>query len=168
MNPAEYLAFIPLLLYGGSLVELLSQWRRFFDKEYLYLPYFLTTIIFTEMAIWNVFIYLGIASQLNDMSYYRYWPYLLQPIIFLLTVHALTPDKGNKDTAGYFKRRISVIFGLMAAYIACHFLPGFSVSEDLDYPRLVGIGLCLLIAVWRKVYLVYGLVVIWIISLFFR
>ena len=53
MEAPEYLAFIPLLFYGIALADLLGQWRRFFDGDYFYLPYFLTTLIFTEVAIWN-------------------------------------------------------------------------------------------------------------------
>jgi hypothetical protein len=29
MDPAEDLAFVPLLFYGIALAELLGQWRRF-------------------------------------------------------------------------------------------------------------------------------------------
>ena len=146
----------------------MGQWKRFFDKEYLYWPYFLTTLIFTETAIYNIFIYLEIASDLSDISYYQYWPFLIQPMIFLLTVYALTPEKEDKDTAGYFIKRMPAIYGLMAAYIACHFLPGFGVTESLDISRIIGIGLCIFLATSRTVSLVYVITVVWIISLFFR
>ena len=72
MQPSEYLAFIPLLIYGLALADLLGQWRRFFEREYFYLPYFLVTLIFTEVAIWNVFIYLGVTKQLEGISYFQY------------------------------------------------------------------------------------------------
>jgi len=58
MDSTEYLAFVPLLLYGialADLFDLLGQWRRFFDKEYLYWPYFLTTVMVTELAIRTCF-----------------------------------------------------------------------------------------------------------------
>jgi hypothetical protein len=30
MDASEYLAFLPLLLYGIALADLFSQWKRFF------------------------------------------------------------------------------------------------------------------------------------------
>jgi hypothetical protein len=134
----------------------------------LHWPYFITTLIFTESAIWNVFIYLDIAGDLRDITYYEYWPYLIQPIIFLVTVHALTPNKHDKNTAAYFSDRISVIFGLMAVYIGCHFLQGFEGLESLGISRIIGIAMCIIIAVTKKVSLVYVLGAIWVVSLFFR
>ena len=168
MNPSEYLAFIPLLFYGISLADLLGQWRRFFEKDYLYWPYFLTTLIFTETAIYNVFMYLEIAGDLKDISYYHYWIFLVQPILFLLIVHALTPEQDDKDTEGYFKKRIPIVFGLMAIYIAWHLLPEFSTSEHLLYPRLIGSALCVAIAVSRSIPLIYVMGAVWLLSLFMR
>ena len=60
MDPEEYLAFIPLLIYGLAIADLLNEWRRFFKKEQWYLPYTIMSIIFTETAIYNVFIYINI------------------------------------------------------------------------------------------------------------
>ncbi len=168
MDPAEYLAFIPLLFYGMALAELLKQWRRFFDKDYWYWPYFLTTIVFTEVAIWNVFVYLDVVNNLTGIGYYKYWSYLSQPMIFLLTVSALTPDDDNRDTEGYFKSRISIIFGLMAVFIASHLLPGLDVGVHLLPVRLTAIGICVLIAISRRVELVYVMTLIWIASLVMR
>ena len=95
MDPAEYLAFVPLLIYGIALADLLGQWRRFFDKDYFYFPYFLTTIIFTEAAVWNVYKYLEVVTNLEGVSYAQYWAYLVQPVLFLITVSALTPESND-------------------------------------------------------------------------
>jgi hypothetical protein len=124
MDPAEYLAFVPLLFYGIALAELLGQWRRFFDRDYFHLPYFMTTVVFTELAIWNVYGYLAAVEKLENATYPEYWAYLLQPILFLLTVSALTPDADDRDTKAFFARRIRLIYGLMAAFLCSHFLDG--------------------------------------------
>jgi hypothetical protein len=168
MEPAEYLAFIPLLFYGMALAELLSQWRRFFDKDFLYWPYILTTIVFTEVAIFNVYLYLDVTEVLAGIGYYQYWRYLSQPIVFLLTVSALTPEAENRNTEAYFKQRLPIIFGLMAVFIASHLLPGLGNSVQVNPARIAAIAICLLIAFTRKVELVYVMTVVWLVSLFMR
>ena len=168
MSTTEYLAFIPLLIYGIALADLLSQWKRFFDKELMYWPYFLATVMFTEIAIWNVYSYMYIIKDILEIEYFKYWIHLLQPLLFLLTVNALTPDSENKDTEGYFRKRISLIFILMAGFIACHFIPGFGHESGLELPRIIGVGMCLAVAFSRKPSWVYAMAAIWIISLFLR
>ena len=168
MSAAELLSFIPLLLYGVALADLFGQWRRFFDKDYLYWPYVFTTIIFTEVAIWNVYLFLVDIQDAELLSYFDYWSFLCQPILFLLIVHAFTPESETKDTATYFKKRITIVFTLFAIYIALHFLPGMGDASELNLPRLLGIVICLVIAFSRYIPLVYVFAVIWVISLFFR
>ncbi|MGB5238056.1 MAG: hypothetical protein WBM43_03420 [Flavobacteriaceae bacterium] len=169
MNIADYLSFIPLLLYGVALAELFSQWRRFFDREYLYWPYLVTTVVFIEIAIWNVYLFLFIAKDLESVNYFEYWIFLLQPILFLLLVHALTPDPEVKNTEGYFRKRMPVVFSLMGIYIASHMIPGLDTMDDMvSIPRLFAVAICIGIAISRKVYLVYLMGVLWLVSLFLR
>jgi hypothetical protein len=165
MDPGEYLAFIPLLIYGIALAELLVQWRRFFDKDQFYLPYFLTTIVFTEAAIWNVYNYLEVVAGLEGVLYHQYWGYLIQPMIFLLIVSALTPEPDSKDTEAYFKARMPVVFGLMAVFIFVHLFAGFGTTVELTVARGIAIALCIAIAVTRNVWLVYVMVVVWLLGL---
>lgn len=168
MDPAEYLAFIPLLFYGIALAELLGQWRRFMDPGYFYGPYVLTTLMFTEVAIWNVYLYLDVVAALEGISYYRYWLYLAQPMVFLLIVSALTPEAENRDTAGYFKKRMPIVFGLMAVFITIHLVPSFTQAPPVNIPRIAAILFCVVIAVTGRPSLVYVLAVIWVASLFMR
>ena len=168
MDPAEYLAFVPLLFYGISLAELLRQWRRFFDREYFYLPYFVTTVIFTELAIWNVYGYLAAVERLAEASYPQYWAYLLQPILFLLTVSALTPESEESDTEVFFTKRLRLVYGLMAAFLFSN-LVGSDDALALDRaPRLVGIALCIAVAVTRRFEIFYFLAVAWFFGLLMR
>ena len=168
MSAAELLSFIPLLLYGVALADLFGQWRRFFDKEYLYWPYVLTTVIFTEIAIWNIYLFLLDVQDIELLSYYDYWTVLLQPILFVLIVHAFTPESEVKDTESYFRKRMTMVFTLFAIYIALHFLPGMTGDPAMNYPRFFGVAICLIIAFTRYIPLVYIFTAIWVISLFFR
>jgi hypothetical protein len=142
MQPSEYLAFIPLLIYGLALADLLGQWRRFFERDYFYLPYFLTTL--------------------------QYWLYLSQPMLFLITVAALTPEPENKKTEVYFKQRIPIVFGLMALYIGSHLFTSIGSTPALSLVRLITVLLLVVIAVSRRVWLVYVATILWVISLFAR
>ncbi len=171
MEPAEYLAFVPLLFYGIALADLLGQWRRFFDKDFFYFPYFLTTIIFTEVAVWNVYRYLEVVSYLEDVRYAQYWLYLVQPILFLLTVSALTPESENQDTERYFKERFSLVYGLVAIFVSSHFLSGFGSMISLTYmtyTRIVIIALSVVIALTKRIWLIYVTAVVWFVSLLLR
>jgi hypothetical protein len=151
-----------------TIAELLTQWKRFFDKDHLYWPYFLTTIIFTELAIWNVYSYMYIIKDVQEIGYFNYWIHLLQPLLFLLTVNALTPGSEDKDIEVYFKKRISLVFLLMAGFLSCHYIPGFGLAQSMDIPRIIGITLCLIVAVLKKPIWVYPMTIIWVGSLVVR
>jgi hypothetical protein len=168
MDPAEYLAFVPLLFYGIALADLIGQWRRFFDRDYFYFPYFLTTIIFTEASVWNVFQYLVVVSHLEGIRYAQYWLYLIQPMLLLLTVSALTPESENSDTKGYFHERLSLVYGLAAIFVSSHFLSGFASMTSLTYTRIVLIALSFTIALTKKIWLIYLTAVVWFVGLLLR
>ena len=63
MDPAEYLAIVPLLIYGIGITDLLGQWKRIFNKDGRFPLYIIYTIILTEVAIYNVVIYITSFSQ---------------------------------------------------------------------------------------------------------
>ena len=168
VNEVQYLVFIPLLLYGITLSDLLNQSRRFYKKENIYWPFILTVLVFTEVAIWNVYIYLDFANELIGISYRNYWMYLVQPITFLLVVHALIPDKDEMVTEASFRKRMPLVFGFMALYIGIHLVPRVAGVESLNIQRLIAVLVCVVLAISRKPSLVYGLLVFWIVSFFFR
>jgi uncharacterized membrane protein len=168
LEASEYLAFIPLLIYGIALADLLGQWRRFFDRDYFYLPYFLTTLIFTENAIWSVYGYLEVTSHLDGIEYFQYWAYLLQPMLFLIIVSALTPELEFKDTEAYFIKRMPVVFGLAAVYIGSHFIANYGEISQLNIARFLAILLCIAMAISRRAWLVYVATALWVFSLFAR
>jgi len=168
MSSGEILSFIPSFLYGIALAELFSHWRRFFEKQYLYLPYVITTIVFTETAIWNVYLFLVQIQDSNLIAYHEYWLFLIQPIIFLLLIHAFTPEIEIKDTEAYFKKRIPIVFGLTSLYIALHLTPAFSGSKNDMWFRIIGVIICLIIALTRNIKAIYALGIFWLLTLFFK
>ena len=168
MSISEQLSFIPLLLYGIAVADLFSHWRRFFHKEYLYWPYIITAIVLTELAIWNIYLFMISTKEMESVSYYLYWTDLIKPIIFLLLVHAFTPEAEDKDTEAYFIKRIPVVFGLLSLYIALHLAPDFDVYDRMFYPRIFAVVISASLAISRYVPIVYGIGLVWLISLFFR
>ena len=168
MSIAEQLSFIPLLLYGIAVADLFTHWRRFFHKEYFYIPYVITALVLTELAIWNIYLFMVGSEDLEYGSYYAYWTDLIKPIIFLILVHAFTPEAEDKDTKSYFYVRIPLVFGLLAVYVGLHLLTDFDTSDGMFYARILGVLICGTMAITRYVPLVYAVGVIWVFSLFFR
>ena len=164
MEASEYLAFVPLLVYGIALSELLGQWRRFLDRDLFYLPHFMTTVVFTELAVWNVYGYLSVVQELEGVSYRQYCGYLLQPMLFLLTVSALTPEADTDDTRAYFDERFPLVYLLMAGFIASHFLTDADALRSIVSARSVATALLVCVALTRRVEIIYALAVVWFVS----
>ena len=167
MDPAEYLAFIPLLIYGIGITDLLSQWKRFFKKKDQDALYIIITIMLIEVAIYNVFIYLDVVYDMPRHSYLRYLSFLLPPILFQMVVNVFTPDEGSQ-TREYFHRNLRLIFALTACFIASHFIYNFDEHFSAQYLRIAYILLLTAVAVFRKKWLIYLSVLLWLAGLFGR
>jgi len=154
MNASEVLAFLPLLIYGIAIAELASQWKRFFRIKQIYVPYTLMTLLLTEIAFYNVFLFARLVGELNMMSYKNYLLYLLPAIIFLITVYSFTPEKED-DTESYFKENMSVFFVMIALFILSHFLFQFDESRIILLGRIFVVVWILLTAYFRKIWMVY-------------
>ena len=164
MESSEYLAFIPLLIYGLAVAELLGEWKRLFNKKQWFLPYLLLTIIFTEVAIYNVFIYLRLVNEMVGQTYLSYLVYILPPFLFLMMVNSFTPEKGDV-TKDYFVKNMPVFLTLFAAFVATHFLFGFEENSVTIIGRIVTIVAVLLTGVFRKAWVIYLLTVLWLVLL---
>ena len=167
MVASEYLAFLPLLLYGIALADLFSQWKRFFNPKKIFLPYVLLTIILTETALYNVFIYAELIDELAGLSYFSYLLYLIPPFLFMLTANIFTPDK-DSETEEYFMRQMPVFLSLLALFVASHFFYDFDEKISSLAGRIIAILFILLTAITRKVWLFYILVAIWLLLLFLK
>jgi hypothetical protein len=160
MDPAEYLAIVPLLIYGIGITDLLGQWKRFFREADQFPLYIIYTIILTEVAIYNVVIYIDLVNVLPEQNYFTYLGFLLPPILFLLVVNIFTPDEGS-NTEAYFNENVRLIFILITLFVASHFLYEFDEKHWQGYMRIVFIVLLLSIAIFRKRWIMYLVAVIW-------
>ena len=167
MDAAEYLAFLPLLIYGIALADLFSQWKRLFNPKQLYLPYILLTVILTETAIYNVFVYAKLLDHLEGLSYFSYLSYLIPPFLFMLTTNIFTPDQ-ESETEAYFVKQMPVIFTLLSLFSASHFLYDFDEPPATIAIRIVGIVIIFLTGITRKLWLFYIVSALWLVSLFFK
>jgi len=167
MDTAEYMAFVPLLIFGIALAELLGQWKRLFDLERLYWPYVLMTLMLTENGVYNVFIYLKLVDKMESLSYFGYLGFLLPPFLFMLTVNAFTPDEGA-DTETYFKGRLRMFFFLSTLFILSHFLYDYDLSRQSNIGRIVAILLFSGGAAFRKVWMVHVLFALWLVTFVVR
>lgn len=167
MPTLEYLGFIPLLMFGLGLADLLSQWRRLFDPREWYLPYTVFTVILTEIAVYNVYTYFTLLTQLPGQSYYIYLLYLLPPFLFLLTTSAFTPEKDAK-TKEHFVQRMPIFFTLLAAFILSHFIFSYKEIFYIHIARLLIVAILIIVGFTRKIWLVYFIALIWLISFLFR
>jgi hypothetical protein len=165
MDNAEYLAFVPLLLYGIALGDLLGQWKRFFRRESFYWPYFLTTIMFTEWGISNVFEYNQVVQRMDGVAYPEYLLLLVQPMIFMTMVSALTPEGDDPDTKRHFAQRARIVFSLCGFFILVQTLPFFGVSVAFDFVGLGVVLMCAVIAVTQKIWPINLLGVLWFFGL---
>lgn len=167
MDAAEYLAFLPLLIYGIALADLFSQWKRLINPKQLFIPYILLTIILTETAIYNVFIYAKLLDQLEGLSYFSYLSYLIPPFLFMLATSIFTPD-ADSDTETYFKRQMPLLFTLLSLFVASHFMYDFDENLASIIGRIIAILVILLIGFTRKIWLFYILSLLWVYLLFVK
>ena len=163
MDPAEYLAIVPLLIYGIGITDLLGQWKRFFNEKNRFPLYIIYTIILTEVAIYNVVIYIDLVNVLPEQTYFNYLSFLLPPILFLLVVNIFTPDEGS-ETEEYFNRNVRLMFILISLFVASHFLYEFDEKHWQGYMRIIIIVLLLSAAIFRKRWLMYMVALLWFIG----
>jgi len=167
MDASEYLVFLPLLIYGIALADLLSQWKRFFNPKQLFLPYLLFTILLTETALYNVFIYSELLDQLTGLSYFKYLLYLIPPFLFMLTTNIFTPDK-DSDTKAYFIKQMPIFLSLLALFVTSHFIFDFDEHLPTLVGRVLAILLILITGLTRKIWLFYVMVAFWTILIFIK
>lgn len=166
MDIIEFLLFIPLLIYGIALSQLLGQWKRFFDIENFHGPFVVTVIAFTEVAVSNIYSFLEIFTARDDHSYLSYLLDLSGPFLLLLAVNALVKDDNHDGIVDRdeFHGRMRLTYGFMAAFVAHHLIPGFRADDGILWLRLPAIVVMLAIAITRKEWIVYVLGLIWLVG----
>ncbi len=167
MDPAEYLSFLPLLIYGIAIADLLSQWKRLFISKDFFLPYSLLTIVLTEVALYNVFIYVDVVNKLVGLSYFHYLLYLCPPFLFMLATNVFTPDK-RTGTKEYFMRTMPKVFILLALFVSSQFLFNIPDNIYLFSLRILFVVLILITGMTKKLWLFYVMVALWLFAIFLR
>jgi hypothetical protein len=167
MSTTEFLAFIPLLIYGLGLTILLGEWKRIIDRNEIFLPYTLMTLFLTEIMVYNVFIYERLIEHLAGLSYLHYLVFLISPILFYLTVLVFTPDPGDK-TKDHFIERMPLFYVLIALLTATNFFYRLEESIYVSISRIIFIIVVVICGFTRKIWLTYVLIIMWLITLIFR
>jgi hypothetical protein len=85
----------------------------------------------------------------------------------MLATVSFTPDKGA-STKEYFIRRMPVFFTLLALFIASHFLFSFKETPYTLINRIVFIILLIITGFTRKIWLVYVVAVLWLLTFTIR
>lgn len=170
MDAIEYLLFIPLLLYGIALSDLFGEWKKILSNKNYYWPYIATIITITEIGIYNVYIFFNLASYLKESSYFQYCLFLAPPFVFLLLVNFLTHKEDDEvmHSKDFFQSRIPQVFFTLAVFISLHFIPFYHFENEIFVPRLIAVAICLAFAYWRKMFLFYPLILIWILTIVLR
>ncbi len=163
----QYLAFVPLLIYGMGLTTLMVDWKRIFEPGEIFLPYTLLSLVLSEVAIYNIFIYIRLIAEFKEQNYISYLTFLIPPTVFYITTNVFTPDTGT-ETKTYFINRMRLFFILFAIVIASHFLYDIEETAYATVIRLVYIAVLLTIATLKKVWLSYVVVFLWLISFIVR
>lgn len=163
----QYLAFVPLLIYGMGLTTLMVDWKRIFEPGQIFLPYTLLSLVLSEIAIYNIFIYIRLIAEFKEQNYLSYLTFLIPPTVFYITTNVFTPDTGT-ETKTYFINRMRLFFTLFAIMIASHFLYNIEEAVYATGIRLFFISVLLLIAFLKKTWMSYVVVFLWLISFIVR
>jgi len=167
MDATQYLAFVPLLIYGLGLTALMSDWKRLFDVKQIYLPYTLLSLVITEVAVYNVFIYIQVIEEFKEQSYLSYLSFLVSPFLFFMAAQVFTPDAGV-NTKEYFAKRMPLFYSLFALLICSHFIYDLVESRYAAIMRLAFMVLIIGVGFSRRPLLTYLVVLCWVVSLFIR
>ena len=168
MYETEYLAFIPLLLYGLGIADLINHWRRYLNREHFYLPYLFSGFLLLELGIFSVYEYLQLTSELTSDSYGIYLLHLIPPILYLAMCKIFTPEKGIA-TKEYFTINIPLLFSLGAVFNISHFMFDYGSENPYLLPaRILVVVLLLAFAYTRKIAIFYFIFALYMIRLVLR
>ena len=157
MSQDEFFAFMPLLIYGIAVSELVMHWRDYLKSDRRYWAHLLTGIVLLELAFVNFYYLYDVLDQLF-IDYHHFLLHLMPPLVFLLMVSVYTPED-NKDVKVYFLDKVPTIFSLLALFIFINTITDFAWTP-LNYIRLSAISICLIIAYSKKVWLIWGFIIL--------
>lgn len=167
MDKIEYLLFIPLLIYGISLSDLLSEYKRLIKDHVLHFKYLITILMLSEVAIFNIYKLYSIINAYDITTYLQYWALLIPPIIFMVLVHIFVIEERHESLDSMeqeFQKNIKPTFLLMSVYTATHFIPMMNPDGGIPWVRLLSIGLLWAYIIVRKDLVFYLLMAAWLVS----
>jgi hypothetical protein len=123
--------------------------------------------VLSEVAIYNIFIYIRLIGEFREQNYLSYLLYIAPPVLFYLTANVFTPDPGT-ETRSYFLERMRLFYILFALMIASHFFYGMHETPHATIIRIIYILFILVVALLRKPWLSYLVVLIWLVSFLVR
>jgi hypothetical protein len=155
MSKDEFFAFMPLLIYGIAISELVMHWRDYLKSDRRYWPHLISGLFTLEVVFLN-FYFLYDKLDLLFENYYAFLFRLTSPLVMLLAVSVYTPEP-EKSVKAYFLDKMPTFFSLLALFITLNMLQELVFNSFLII-RLITIAICLLIAYTKKVWLIYLLI----------
>jgi len=157
MSQDEFFAFMPLLIYGIAVTELVRHWRDYLNKGRRYWPHLVTGLILLELAFVN-FYYLY--DTLEDLfkTYPHFLLRLTSPILLLLTVSVYTPEN-DRDVKEYFNDKAPLIFTLLGLFIMINVVTDLELNF-INLIRSTAAIICFLLALTKKYWLIWLWVII--------
>ena len=152
MSKDEFFAFMPLLLYGIAISNLVMHWRDYLKKDRRYWPHVLTGIMLLELAFVN-FYYLYDKLELLFETYHLFLMRLSPPLIFLLTSSVYTPEE-DREVKEYFHSNSTMVYSLLALFISINTISEFQ-NNFITKVRITAILLAIIIAVTRKYWIIW-------------
>jgi len=143
MSKDEFFAFMPLLIYGIAVSELMIHWRDYLKSGRRYWPHLIFGILLLELAFSNFYFLYDVLDQLF-VNYLNFLARLTPPLVFLLLVSVYTPEE-NVDVKTYFNDKMRTIFLLLSFFIFLNMIMEIGWNE-LTYIRASAIFMCLLVA----------------------
>lgn len=129
-------------------------------------PEIITIVVFTEIAVWNVYGFLDVFTREPRQDYVQYLVALTPPFLLLLAVNALDRDgEDGESKSESFRKRMRLAYFFMGGFILLHLLPWFRVDTGEYGVRGAAIALLFAAGWLRRDALVYAIGVVWLISL---
>ena len=143
MSKDEFFAFMPLLMYGIAVSELMIHWRDYLKPGRRYWPHLIFGIILLELAFSNFYFLYDDLDKLF-VNYLSFLARLTPPLVFLLLVSAYTPEE-NVNVKTYFNDKMRTVFLLLSFFIFLNMIMDLGWNE-LTFIRVSAIAMCLLVA----------------------
>ena len=157
MSKEEFFAFMPLLIYGIAVSELIMHWRDYLKADRRYWPHIITGLILLELGFVNFF-YLYDTLDQWYLDYPHFLLRLSSPLLLLLTVSVYTPEN-DRNVKDYFNANSSILYTLLSLFIIINIITEPDINF-INLIRFIAVLICALIALTKKYWLIWFWVII--------